>query len=475
MTDRPGPAVADGVTAVGKARGDQGGFGFRLIVPLVIGSLLNPINSTMISTALVPIGRDFHAGAVDTAWLIAALYLTSAVAQPVMGRVAGVLGPRRVYLTGLVVVGLAGIAGIEAPSLAFLIGVRAVLGIGTSAAYPAAMTILRAHSRRIGRETPRTVLGVLSLAALSSAAVGPSLGGMLTDLAGWHAIFVVNTPLALIGIVLTVLWLPRDPPRGERAARRVRFDVVGIGLFTVMLVVALFFLMDLRHPRWPLLPLVAMAGAALGVHSWRRAAPFIDLRMMARNQALTRSYVRTGVAWALMYCVMYGFAQWLQDGHGFTASQAGLITLPMSLVAGVCSLLGARTKGIRGPLVLAAAAMLAGCTTLLLLTGSTPALLLIAAAMIFGLPQGLNSTGNQAAVYAQAPAQDVGTATGLQRTFQYIGAITASSLIGLFYGQRASDAGLHGLAVAMIVLSALLLVGTVADRTLARHPARSRP
>jgi predicted MFS family arabinose efflux permease len=275
--------------------------------------------------------------------------------------------------------------------------------------------------------------------------------------------------------VLPVVWLPRDPPRGDRAARRVRFDVVGIGLFTVMLVVALFFLMDLRHPRWPLLPLVAMAGAALGVHSWRRAAPFIDLRMMARNQALTRSYVRTGVAWALMYCVMYGFAQWLQDGHGFTASQAGLITLPMSLVAGVCSLLGARTKGIRGPLVLAAAAMLAGCTTLLLLTGSTPALLLIAAAMIFGLPQGLNSTGNQAAVYAQAPAQDVGTATGLQRTFQYIGAITASSLIGLFYGQRASDAGLHGLAVAMIVLSALLLVGTVADRTLARHPARSRP
>jgi sugar phosphate permease len=125
--------------------------------------------------------------------------------------------------------------------------------------------------------------------------------------------------------------------------------------------------------------------------------------------------------------------------------------------------------------VLAAAAMLAGCTTLLLLTGGTPALLLIAAAMIFGLPQGLNSTGNQAAVYAQAPAQDVGTATGLQRTFQYIGAITASSLIGLFYGSRASDAGLHGLAVAMIVLSALLLVGTVADRTLARHPARPRP
>jgi MFS family permease len=466
--------VADSATVVGTARGEEGGFGFRLIVPLVIGSLLNPINSTMISTALVPIGQDFHAGAMDTAWLISALYLTSAVAQPVMGRLAGVLGPRRLYLAGLVVAGLAGIAGIEAPSLTFLIGVRALVGIGTSAAYPAAMMILRAHSRRIGRETPRTVLGVLSLAALSSAAVGPSLGGLLTDLAGWHAIFAVNTPLALIGIVVTLLWLPKDSPRSERAGQRVRFDVVGIGLFTAMLVLTLFLLMDLRHPRWPLLPLVAVAGAALGVHSWRRAEPFVDLRMMARNKALTRSYVRTGVAWVLMYCVMYGFAQWLEDGHGFTASQAGLITLPMSLVAGVCSLLGARTKGIRGPLVLGAAAMLAGCTTLLLLTGSTPALLLVMAAMLFGLPQGLNSTANQAAVYSQATAEDVGTAIGLQRTFQYIGAITASSLIGLFYGPRASEAGLHGLAVAMIALSALLLAGTVADRTLARHPSRPR-
>ncbi|MCW2904976.1 MAG: major facilitator superfamily 1 [Streptosporangiaceae bacterium] len=469
MTDRTAPAAAQAGDAGGSTASQAGTFGFRLIAPLVIGSLLNPINSTMISTALVPIGRDFHAGVMDTVWLIASLYLTSAVAQPVMGRIAGVLGARRVYLAGLVIVGLAGIAGIAAPSLAFLIGVRAVLGIGTSAAYPAALTILRAHSRRIGRETPRTVLGVLSLAALASAAVGPTLGGLLTDLAGWHAIFVVNAPLAVIGVVLTLLWLPRDPPRAGRSMPGVRLDVVGIGLFTATLVVVLLFLMDLRHPRWWLLPVIAVAGAALGAHSWRRAEAFFDLRMMARNKALTRSYLRTCVAWVLMYCVMYGFAQWLEDGHGFSPSHAGMITLPMSVVAGVCSLLGARTKGIRGPLVLGAVLMLAGCSVLLLLGSGTPALLLVAAAMIFGVPQGLNSTGNQAAVYAQAPVDDVGTAAGLQRTFQYIGAITSSSLIGLFYGNRASDGGLHAMAMAMIVLSALLLVGTLADRTLGRR------
>jgi sugar phosphate permease len=87
--------------------------------------------------------------------------------------------------------------------------------------------------------------------------------------------------------------------------------------------------------------------------------------------------------------------------------------------------------------------------------------------VMFGVPQGLVSTGNQAAVYAQAPADRIGTASGLQRTFQYVGAIAASSLIGLMYGARASDHGLHELAIAMAVLSALLLLVTFSDRGLA--------
>ena len=145
----------------------------------LVARLLNPIRSTMISTALVPIGRDFNAGVAATAWLIAALYLASAVAQPAMGRIGDLVGPRRVLLAGLVAVGA---AGALAPSLGALIGARVLLGIGASAAYPSAMTILRALALRTGIETPRRVLGPLSLSALSSAAVGPTLGGVLTDI-----------------------------------------------------------------------------------------------------------------------------------------------------------------------------------------------------------------------------------------------------------------------------------------------------
>src|SRR5258707_2673629 len=118
----------DLTTGVERAKGSSSRhdahFGFRFVMPLALGSTLNPINSTMISTALVAIAGDYHASVAQTGWLIAGLYLTSAIAQPTMGRLADLFGPRRVYLFSLCVVALAGIAGAIAPSLGMLIGVR---------------------------------------------------------------------------------------------------------------------------------------------------------------------------------------------------------------------------------------------------------------------------------------------------------------------------------------------------------------
>ena len=171
-------------------------FGFRLIAPLALGAMLNPVNSTMISTALTPIARDFHATVAQTSWLIGGLYITSAIAQPTMGRLADCLGARRVYLAGLYLIALAGIAGIFAPSLRALIWVRVLLGIGTSAAYPTAMKILRNQAMTTSVE-PRMALGILSMSALSTMAVGPALGGILTGLGGWRIVFFRESPSRL--------------------------------------------------------------------------------------------------------------------------------------------------------------------------------------------------------------------------------------------------------------------------------------
>ena len=470
----------------------NGGFGPKLVVPLMLGSVLNPINSTMIATVLVAIGGTFHAGAADTAWLVSSLYLASAVGQPAMGRLADRLGPRRVFLAGLLIVGAAGVVGAMAPALAWLIVSRVLLGIGTSAAYPAAMALLRGHSQRLGTPTPRPVLGLLSLAGLSSAAIGPVLGGVLAATLGWRAVFAVNVPLAAVGFALAALWLPdgRGPAPAQSAAPAVTvpgprtatppakprvtgLDPVGLALFAAVLTALMFFLMRLGQPPWPLLALAAVLAAALTRWELRRSSPFLDLRMLARNRGLSLTYLRHGLTYLVIYCVMYGYAQWLEEAHGMSTARAGLVLLPMSVAAMATSLLGARTKGIRAPLTVAGVLLLAGGGVLLVAGHTTPALALAAAGALFGLPQGLASTGNQAAVYAQAPPGETGSAAGLQRTAQCLGAITAAALIGLFYGQRATDAGLHEMAMAVGLLAAAVLLLTVLDRSLRTQRTRS--
>ncbi|MDX3852454.1 MFS transporter [Streptomyces sp. AK02-01A] len=423
----------------------------------------------MISTALVAIGHDFGIGAADTAWLISVLYLASAVGQPVLGKLADSFGPRRVFLAGLVIVFASGLVGAVAPAFGWLVVSRLLLGIGTSAAYPAAMSVLRDEARRVGRPAPRTVLARVSFAALGSAAVGPTLGGLLVALVGWRGIFAVNLPVALIAFVAGLVWIPKDPARESAVTSgslRHTLDPLGIALFSAALTVLVFFLLDLAQPMWWLLAPFGVLTAVLVGWQLRRPRPFIDLRMLAGNGPLARTYLRHGVSYLLIYCVMYGFTQWLEEARGFSSGETGVLLLPMSVAALVCSLLGARTKGIYGPLALACVLLTGGSVLLFFVGGDTPLVVLLLAGACFGIPQGLIGTSNQAAVQAHAPPESIGSAAGLQRTAQYIGAIAASSLIALAYGPQAGDSGLRLMAGVSAVLGMLLIVLTLTDRAL---------
>ncbi|MBH1938926.1 MFS transporter [Streptomyces sp. AV19] len=448
--------------------GGATGVGARFTAAVMIGSMLNPVNSTMISTALVPIGRAFHASTAATVWLVAGLYLASAVAQPALGRVADRLGARRVYLTGLVLVGLSGLAGLLADSLGQLIAVRVLTGIGTSAAYPAAMAMIRARAARTadGR-VPGNALGALTIAALGSAAVGPALGGLLTGLAGWRAVFAVNVPLAVAGLLMALAWLPPDGPRdtgGE--SLRTALDPLGVLLFTATLLPSMFFLTGLGRPDWPLLALGAAAAGALAVWERRARRPFVDLRMLAANRPLVRTYARYGASYLVIYCVLYGFTQWLEEERGYSAALTGVLMLPMCAVAALSSWAGSRRGTVRGPLLAGTVAMVVAAAALAFTGPGTPVAVLVLVGVVFGLPNGLNSVGNQTALYAQAPAGETGTAAGLFRTAQYVGAIASTSLIGLVYGERATTAGLHTAAAVLCGLGVLLLLATLLDREL---------
>ncbi|MGW4773573.1 MFS transporter [Nocardia sp. NPDC004278] len=456
-------------SSTGTTRFDRG-----LIAPMILGSILNPINSSMLAVALVPIGKAFGAPPSQTIWLVSALYLATAVGQPVLGRLVDRYGPRTLYLIGTALVGIAGVLGALAPGLGVLILSRVLLGFGTSAAYPASMFLLRSESERTGAQSPAGVLAVLSIANQVMAVVGPTLGGVLIGVGGWHLIFTINVPLSLACLVLGRMRLPRraELPAAVRARQDGGVDIAGMVLFAGALVSSMLFLMEPALAHWYLLVIAGLVGLVFVLRELRAAAPFIDLRVLGGNAPLLATYGRQVLAFVTAYAFLYGFTQWLEEGRSLSASVAGLVLLPMSLSAIVITAITGRRRQVRGKLIAGGLLQVAACACLLLLGPHTGIWLLVALGVLMGLPQGLNGLANQNALYYQADPARMASSAGLLRTGMYLGALIAAAADAAVFPQAADSAGVHELAVLLLVVSVLLVIVTLADRSLA-HVGRA--
>jgi MFS family permease len=484
-------SIVDRVTEpLRRLRSADSGFDNRLISPMILGAILNPINSSIIAVSLVPIGVAFGAPPAETTWLVSALYLATAIGQPVVGKLVDAYGPRRLYLIGTAMVGIAGVMGLLAPSLGVLIASRVILGFGTCAGYPASMYLIRRESRRTGKDSPQGVLTILALSTQTIMALGPALGGILMASGGWRATFAVNIPLSIACLVLGGLYLPRD--RGPAGAtdqpddqpadqpadqladqladqrRRVRIDSPGIALFAIMIVSLMLFLIDLRLDHWYLPVITVLAGAGFALRELRTAEPFIDLRVLAGNLPLLSTYLRTLLAMTVSYALMYGFTQWLEDGRGLSPTTAGLVLLPLFVMGIVVSALTGRYKEIRGKLLVGAIAQLIACALLVVVPGDAPIWLLLSIAGVAGVNQGLTSLANQNAVYYQAEPSRIAASAGLLRTFVYLGSMSASAAQGAVLKPRADTGPMHHLAIVMVIFAGLFLLVTVFDRSLRR-------
>ncbi|MEU5565131.1 MFS transporter [Micromonospora musae] len=457
-------APATGAAAARRSDRRPTGFDRRLIAPMILGAVLNPINSSMIAVALIPIGAAFGAPPSRTAWLVSALYLATAVGQPVVGRLVDRYGPRRLYLVGTALTGVAGVLGTVAPSLGVLVVARVLLGIGTCAGYPAAMSLLRHESRRTGQDNPGGVLTALAISAQTVSAVGPSLGGLLIGLGGWHTIFAVNIPLSAACLILGALRMPRSTATAARGG----LDLPGMALFAGLLGAVLLLLMNPRVEYLWLLPVAVAAGAGLVVRELRTTDPFLDLRVLGGNLPLIATYARNLLTFTVSYAWLYGYTQWLEEGRGLSASTAGLILLPLFLTAIVVSALTGRRRGVRGKLLVGAVTQLAACGLLLVVHPGSGTWLLVAVAMLAGVPQGLLGLANQNALYHQADPARIGSSAGLLRTFTYLGAMVAAAASAATFGDGADTAGLHELALVMLVSAVLLLLVVLVDRSLRR-------
>src|SRR6202012_2748364 len=391
-------------------------FGWRFLAPLMWGSALNPVNSSIIATALAGIGTSLHVGIGATASLVSGLYLASAVAQPAMGKLAGRLGARRMFLAGM------GIAG----------------------AVPAAL--------------------------------GLPVGGLLVGWAGWRSVFVINVPVAVIGIVATLIWVPADRPSAAARSQSLTraLDPAGIALFAGTVTALLVFLNDLRHPAWWLIAVIIALGGALLAWERRVELPFLDVRALGRNKPLQRTYLRNFLTLLAGYCVLYGVSQWMEESRCLGPTTVGLFLLPVTPIGAVASFAVARRNLIRWPLVWTGLSVIAGGLLLLLVSSPSSILLLTGLSFVFGL-SALGQVANQSALYQQSAADEIAVASGLLRTSGYIGTVFSSSVIAVPFGQSATDSGLHALAWVFTGLGILVTFTVLLDRTIPGTAAPAPP
>ena len=443
-------------------------FGWRFSAPLLLGSTLNPINSSMIATALVGIGVDMGSGPGATASLVSVLYLFSAVFQPTMGKLSTLFGPRRIFLTGVGILLLGGVVGASAPTFAFLLVSRALIGVGTSACYPTAMALVRQRADATGVGLPSRVLGNFSIAAQVTVVIGLPLGGVLVGVFGWRAIFAVNIPLALISIAMTLVGVAKDDPIAAqgRSGLLTALDIPGIFLFAGAISALLVFLSDLRSPPWWLLAVVAVLGAGLSFWERRAPRPLIDFAMLAKNLPLQRTYLRQIVTYLATYTVLYGASQWMEQSMHLSASSVGAILLPLSAISIVVARVISGRGWVRWPLILAGMALILAAAMMVRITNTSSIAWLIAMSMLIGAANGFSGFGNQATLYMQAPAKDIAVAAGLLRTSTYIGAIFSSSLIGICFGPGATDSGLHTMGWALGGIGVVVVLLTTLDKAI---------
>jgi MFS family permease len=429
----------------------------RVTVSVALGTLLNPLNSSMIAVALVALQGDFHVSLAQASWLVSSFYLAASVGQPLMGRLADRFGPRRVYSAGLALVGATGVLVLLAPGYGWVVAARVLQAIGTSTAYPSGLALIR---RLAGGRPPAGVLGAISAANTASAAFGPVLGGILVSLVGWRGIFAVNVPMAAVALVLALRWFPADPPLARPTTRELvrDLDLPAVGLFAVTMLALLDFVLSFGgHPLWVLLLVLPLTIGQLIWHERGEAEPFLDVRALGRNRRLLGVLAQQVAVQAMFYLVFFGLPLWLQRVREFRPATAGLLMLPVSALAVVLTPVAAtviRRLGAGMSVLIGSVGLATGAALLFAIGDESGPVGIVAVGAVIGLPVAFNNIGLQAGLYAATPVEHAGLAGGLFQTGRYVGAILATAMLGaLFEGGEYSSAGLHQIGLVMLVVA----------------------
>jgi EmrB/QacA subfamily drug resistance transporter len=442
------------------------------LLTVALATFMTYLDNNIVNVAIPRIQEALHLTVSGLEWVVSAYILVFASLLLAGGRMADVWGRRRMFLVGLSIFTLASLAAGLSGSVEVLVASRAVQGLGAALVTPTALAVISATFTDV-KERARAV-GVWAGVGAVALAVGPLLGGVITQHLSWGWIFFINVPVGVVALVLAATVL-----RESRSFEAGGIDVPGLVLSAGALFLLTYALIEGSTLGWtsPVILGALVGSAVLGVAfvqvERRVAAPMVAVALF-RERVFTGG-IAAAMMWAFGLFGIYFFTSlYLQDVLGFSPTEAGLAFVPMALLMVVGAVLSDRVAlrfGAYRSVSVAMALMALGIGSVALLGESATYLQLMPSFLVIGIGGGL-TTSLTASVLNAMPDDEAGVASGIFNGAREVAGLLGITVIGallvarqsaaLHAGEPVTAAFLSGYRAGLLLAAALVALGGLA-------------
>ncbi|MBD0329538.1 MAG: MFS transporter [Thermoleophilia bacterium] len=449
------------------------------LVAVSLGLFMIMLDNTVVNVALPSIQRDLGVGLAELQWIVAGYALAFAALLLTGGKLADRYGRRLVFVVGLVVFTAASLACGLADSGEFLIGARVVQGVGAALMNPATLSII---SATFPPEQRGAAIGIWAGVSALALAIGPLVGGVVTQHIDWTWIFFVNIPVGVLAVVAGVLLIDES----RDSSREQRLDVPGLATSGIGLFALTYALIEANGYGWTsgrILASLAVAVAALAAFALlehRQRLPMLDLSLF-RSGTFTGANLVILLAALAMFGVFFFVSLYMQNILGYSAVQAGAAFLPMTiLIILVAPVAGRLTDRIGSRAFMTVGMTLVGLQLLYFsrLGADAGYAELFPALVVGGVGMALTMTPSAAAATRAVPVDKAGVGAAVLNSFRQVGGSLGIALMGAIMAHQAGgrttvDAFMDGFSPALLVAAGIALTGAVVAAVLVRPHERA--
>lgn len=396
------------------------------------------IDSSIVNIALPTLQKDLKTSFALIQWVVLSYLLTITGLVLIFARLGDMLGKKRIYNIGFVAFTLASALCGLAPNIEWLIGFRALQGIGGAVLQALGIAIV---TEAFPAQERGKALGIVGTLVSFGIALGPGLGGLIIGAVGWRAIFLVNVPIGIVGTYLCWRFVPNIRPRGKQ-----RFDLAGAVLLTATFVsfaLAMTLGQEVGFGESLVVALLAVAGVAIGGFIWietRAPQPMIDLQLFRNPLMSVGLYTAVSVFVILPGIVLFPF--YLENVQDHPIEAVGLIISAFPVALGIIAPIAGQLSdrfGTRGLALLGLVVILFACLEISTLQEDSSTLGFIIRLFILGAGIGLFQSPNNSAIMGTAPREQLGVVSGLLASSRNIGQVAGLPILGTIFALRVAD------------------------------------